>query len=144
MANLRFPRYLFYPAAALNHRSLLPKQPGVYYAVSWFKPWQPLYIGMSGSLHKRWNSHSHPHHKLWKLSKYPWVKLHYKQTSTRAKAAELESYEIRWYNPPLNGRDESPEQYGWRYAVYKLKRESIGWCFAGVLVLGLAVFLMGV
>jgi hypothetical protein len=96
---------------------------------------------MSGSLHKRWNSHSHPHHKLWKLSKYPWVKLHYKQTSTRAKAAELESYEIRWYNPPLNGRDESPEQYGWRYAVYKLKRESIGYIIGIVILLAIASLL---
>jgi excinuclease UvrABC nuclease subunit len=141
MANLRFPRYLFYPSVSLKSRLLLPKQPGVYYAVSWLKPWQPLYIGMSGSLHKRWNNHSQPHHKIWKLSKYPWVKLHYKQTSTRAKAAELESYEIRWYQPPLNGRDESPEQYGWRYAAYKLKRESIGYIIGIVILLAIASLL---
>lgn len=141
MANLRFPRYLFYPSVPLKSRLLLPKQPGVYYAVSWLMPWQPLYIGKAEvDLRKRWSGH----HMAHKLTRYLWVRLYYKTVSPRAKAAELESYEIRWYNPPLNGRDESPEQYGWRYAAYKLKRESIGWCFAGVLVFGLVVFFMGV
>lgn len=107
----------FRPSVPLATRSDLPRKPGVYYAVQWFKPWRPLYIGMSGNIHKRWNVEGdRRHHKLHELSKYSGVRLYYRTTRTRDSAVGLEAVEIDRYNPPLNGRKESL-RFGFLHAL---------------------------
>lgn len=96
------------PGVFLCDRQNLPRAPGVYYAIQWFRPRRPLYIGMSGNLHKRWNAQGdRQHHKLLALSRYPGMRLHYKITRTRDEALDLEAVEIDRFNPPLNNRKET-------------------------------------
>lgn len=108
---------VFRPSVPLSNRSDLPRKPGVYYAAQWFKPGQPLYIGMSGNIHKRWNTDGdRRHHKLYELSKYSGVRLYYRTTRTREAAVGLEAVEIDRYSPPLNSRKE-PLRFGMLHAI---------------------------
>jgi hypothetical protein len=97
---------------------------------------------MSGNLNKRWNSESNPHHKLWQLRSVPMLFLYYRTTTSRAKAEELESYEIRRFKPPLNQRDESPERYGLRFQTYLLKCWAIETLAIAMPVWGIALILL--
>lgn len=103
---------LFRPGVFLCDRQTLPRSPGVYYAIQWFRPWRPLYIGMSGNIHKRWNTEGdRRHHKLAELSRYRGVRLHYQVTKTRDGALDLEAEEIHRFGlPPLN-RKREPRQF---------------------------------
>lgn len=96
------------PGVFLCDRQNLPRSPGVYYVFQWFRPWRILYVGMSGSLHKRWNADGdRRHHKLSELSRFKGVRLHYRVTQTRDDAEYLESEEIDRLNPLLNRKRES-------------------------------------
>lgn len=90
------------PSVFLCDRQNLPRSPGVYYAIQWWRPWRPLYVGMSGNIHKRWKQH----HKLPELSRYWGVRLHYKLTPNSDDAACLEADEIYRLRPILNRKKE--------------------------------------
>jgi excinuclease UvrABC nuclease subunit len=111
-------------SVALHDRRRLPRKPGVYYAFSMLNPLQPLYIGMSGNLNKRWNSEANPHHKFYELRHRWFVRLFYVTMANRHKAEMLESFEIRAYKPILNRRDEMPERWGWRYRLHQLNQKA--------------------
>lgn len=116
------------PGVFLCDRQNLPRSPGVYYAIQWWRPWRPLYIGMSGNIHKRWNAEGdRRHHKLSELSRFRGMRLHYKLTRSRDDAVDLESEEIDRYRPPLN-RKREPRRF-------RLFREIRDW-FIDSLILG--------
>ncbi len=97
----------FRPSVSLRNKSKLPPKPGIYYAIQWWKPLKPLYVGMSGNLRARWNSRNYgEHHHYSALARRFGVRLHYRITRTRSAAERLEAIEIRRYRPPLNKRLE--------------------------------------
>ncbi|MCY7321543.1 MAG: hypothetical protein LH660_07015 [Phormidesmis sp. CAN_BIN36] len=68
----------FRPSVSLRNKGRLPAKPGVYYAIQWWKPLKPLYVGMSGNLRARWNSRSYgEHHHYSALARRFGVRLHY-------------------------------------------------------------------
>jgi excinuclease UvrABC nuclease subunit len=125
---------ILHPGVFLCDRQNLPRSPGVYYAIQWFRPWRPLYVGMSGNIHKRWNSEGdRRHHKLSELSRYRGMRLHYRATQTRDEALDLEADEIHRLQPPLN-RKKEPRRF-------RLIREIKDWFFDS-LVLGSIGFVL--
>ena len=95
------------PSVSLKNKHDLPAKPGVYYAIQWWKPFSTLYIGESGDINARWNSRNYgPHHKLFELSEYFGVRLHYRVTANKSAAQRLEAIEMRRYSPILNRKLE--------------------------------------
>lgn len=123
-------------SVSLRNRSKLPSRPGVYYALQWWKPFaRPLYIGESGNINARWNSRNYgPHHKLFELSKYFGVRLHYRVTSNKSAAVRLEAIEMRRYSPTLNRKLEPLRK--------DLLRDILDFCTDSVLIGGVLSLLM--
>lgn len=97
----------FRPSVSLRNKARLPAKPGIYYVIQWWKPLNPLYVGMSGNLRARWNSRNYgEHHHYSALARRVGVRLHYRITRSRSTAERLEAIEIRRYRPPLNKRLE--------------------------------------
>lgn len=92
----------------LHYLLQLPKRPGVYYVVQWWKPWKVLYVGMSGNMRQRWTATGKDwqHHKLDPLRGMSGIRIHYRITRSRKMAERLEAIEIVRYKPPMNGRYE--------------------------------------
>ena len=92
-------RVLTYPSVPLNEVSRLPRNPGVYYA---FKGLKIQYIGLSRSLHKRWNAvGDRCHHRKHQLAAMGNVRIHYRLAEVN-EIEYLEALEIERFNPPLN------------------------------------------
>lgn len=92
------------PYVTLADRSSLPKAPGVYYAISTWKPWSVLYVGMSGNMRSRWLGDRH--HKLNNCMDYGNIRLYYRVLRSESAAERREAHDIRRFNPPWNGRVE--------------------------------------
>ncbi|BAY58507.1 XRE family transcriptional regulator [Leptolyngbya boryana NIES-2135] len=107
MRLLEIPPF-FRPSVALRNKNRLPAQPGVYYAIQWWNPFKPIYIGVSSNIQARWNSRRWgEHHKFAELSRRFGVRLHYRVTSSESQALRIEAIEIRRYRPELNRKLES-------------------------------------
>ena len=101
-------RVLFCPSADNQGLKELPREPGIYYYVDWFKV---LYIGQSTSLYHRWNHKGdwkHKHRDSFIKSRS--ARLHYRKVKSY-RLVLIESLEIQRFDPPLNIQKPDPAKY---------------------------------
>lgn len=112
----------------LDRVSNLPKQPGIYYAVS---GWDVHYIGLSKKLHRRWNATGErTHHKKAILARYGGVRIHYRVLPVH-EIEYVEALEIARFRPHLNiVRPIAANHLNWRI------RLSSAWVFLTIALLG--------
>lgn len=128
MIDLKTLRIKTYPSVPFSELQKLPKEPGIYYAVS---GWEIHYIGLSNSLHRRWNAiGDRVHHKKAILTQYGGVKIHYRLLSAHRLKYE-EALEIDRFCPRLNVvRPIAANHLNWRI------RLSSTWVFLTIALLG--------
>lgn len=129
MLDFKTLRVKSYPSVPLSQVSKLPKEPGIYYAVS---GWDIHYIGLSKNLHRRWNATGEQtHHKKAILTRYGGVKLHYRVLPVH-EIEYVEALEIARFRPHLNiVRPIAANHLNWRI------RLSSAWVFLAIALLGL-------
>lgn len=128
MLDFKTLRVKSYPSVPLSQVSKLPKEPGIYYAVS---GWDIHYIGLSKNLYRRWNATGEQtHHKRAILVRYGGVKLHYRVLPAH-EIEYVEALEIDRFRPHLNiVRPIAANHLNWRI------RFSSAWFFLAIVLLG--------
>lgn len=128
MIDLKTLRIKTYPSVPLSQVSKLPKEPGIYYAVS---GWDVHYVGLSRNLYRRWNATGErTHHKKALLSRYEGVRVYYRVLPSH-KIKYVEALEIARFHPHLNiVRPIAANHLNWRI------RFSSAWVFLAIVLLG--------
>jgi excinuclease UvrABC nuclease subunit len=93
-----------------RNRSQLPKEPGVYWAYSF---WRLLYVGESGNMNERFtdNYGYGSHHKTSDLKRMSCTHICYRVIKNKHRRLHEEAIEITRKRPLLNKRKESPNKW---------------------------------
>jgi len=84
------------PSVPLESRAMLPKTPGIYFAIDSQGTIQ--YIGRSVDINQRWKQH----HRCDQLEKVGEVQIAWLEVSDTRLLSPIEKALIKWFRPPLN------------------------------------------
>lgn len=86
------------PSVSLSNRKLLPAASGIYFAIA---NGNIQYIGRSTNINHRWANH----HRQSDIEPMSEANIAYLLISNSTLLPKVESALIKWFNPPLNGRN---------------------------------------